>query len=483
LLAAPAAPSISTSGSTTFCSGGNVRLTASGGTLYEWSNGPNTNVISNTNNITVDKEGSYAVRILPANIASCGSSFSTIKVTVNQLPNKPAVGNRRPKSFCEGDSTVLETTAASRYVWYRNNTLEANSGTLRQFTVKRSGAYRVEIIDVNGCLSPRSDTANVVTNPLPATPFIATDRSPNLCDNQSITLTSQPTDIAFLWNTGATTPNITVNTAGTYRVQTRNRYNCLSEFSEAIRVTVNPLPSIPTIKAEGDTVFCEGGTVQLSSTAAQNVWQPSQEKNAKLSVTKSGFYRAKNIDANGCESGLSNGIFVSVKPLPSKPVVTPEGIFSLVAQGSVKGETYNWKLGSNVLPAKTQLIKANVAGIYNVSSLLTYTTTSLPAGKLVCESRVSEDYVFSLPDDDDFRLSLYPNPSRDGIVYLETRENLLGALVTIFDITGKIVLEKRIEVLNERIKLDFSSESMHQFLVKVVGEDYNLTKRILIIGK
>ena len=69
--------SITPSGSTTFCQGGFVTLTASGATNYQWNNG------SNQNSITVFNGGNYSV-IVSAN--GC-SAIANQNVVVNPLPS------------------------------------------------------------------------------------------------------------------------------------------------------------------------------------------------------------------------------------------------------------------------------------------------------------------------------------------------------------------------------------------------------------
>ena len=67
---------ITPSGATTFCQGGSVTLTASGGTSYRWSTGATSQAI------TVSAGGSYSVEVTANN---CSASTATT-VTVNPLP-------------------------------------------------------------------------------------------------------------------------------------------------------------------------------------------------------------------------------------------------------------------------------------------------------------------------------------------------------------------------------------------------------------
>ncbi|MFM9056552.1 MAG: hypothetical protein ACKOQY_07680, partial [Bacteroidota bacterium] len=70
--------SISAGGTTTFCQGGSVVLTANNGSSYSWSSG------QNTQSITVSANGSFTVDVTDAN--GCVATSAATTVTVNALP-------------------------------------------------------------------------------------------------------------------------------------------------------------------------------------------------------------------------------------------------------------------------------------------------------------------------------------------------------------------------------------------------------------
>src|SRR5213078_712245 len=74
--------SITPSGPTTFCQGGTVLLTASGGNNYLWSNS------SSSQSISVSSSGNYFVTVTDANSCSASASLS---VTVNPNPSVPNI--------------------------------------------------------------------------------------------------------------------------------------------------------------------------------------------------------------------------------------------------------------------------------------------------------------------------------------------------------------------------------------------------------
>jgi hypothetical protein len=84
-----------------------------------------------------------------------------------------------------------------------------------------------------------------------------------------LTLTANP-GFQYTWSTTATTQSIDVNTGGTYTVTIDDGTGCWSQAS--VTVTENP-DETPTVTVAGETTFCEGGSVELTSSPASGyVW-------------------------------------------------------------------------------------------------------------------------------------------------------------------------------------------------------------------
>ncbi|MFN8395562.1 MAG: hypothetical protein U0176_13055 [Bacteroidia bacterium] len=82
--AAPATPTITPSGPTSFCAGGSVTLTSSTANAYLWTPGSAT-----TQSINVTTSGSYTVRVTDAN--GCTATSAPTTVTVTALPATPTI--------------------------------------------------------------------------------------------------------------------------------------------------------------------------------------------------------------------------------------------------------------------------------------------------------------------------------------------------------------------------------------------------------
>src|SRR5436190_4955228 len=79
----PPTPAITPSGSTTFCAGGSVTLSAPAGFTYSWSTGATTQTINVTNS------GSYTVTTMNCN--GCSATSDATAATVNPNPPTPVI--------------------------------------------------------------------------------------------------------------------------------------------------------------------------------------------------------------------------------------------------------------------------------------------------------------------------------------------------------------------------------------------------------
>lgn len=146
-------------------------------------------------------------------------------------------------------------------------------------------------------------------------PVITASPNTSFCTGDSITLSSSAAS-GNLWSNGSTQPSITVSQSGNYSV-TLTENGC-SASSNTIQVTVNPIPVV-SIAASGSTTFCEGGSVTLTSSAAQgNLWNTA-ETSQNIVVSETGSYSV-NVTENGCSSS-SNPVLVVVNPIPVAQII------------------------------------------------------------------------------------------------------------------------------------------------------------------
>lgn len=186
---------------------GAIDLTVTGGTgpfAYLWSNAEVTQDISGL------AGGVYNVTITDNGTASGCSYVQTFNV-VEPLPLAVNIDNVTPS--CNGndggiDITVSGGTSNYTYNWSNNTNQE-------DVTSLAAGTHTVTVTDVNGCTATATGTLNAVT---PITVNVDTVINEVLAVAGSIntTIAGGSGSLQYLWNTGATTDDVTGLTAGTY---------------------------------------------------------------------------------------------------------------------------------------------------------------------------------------------------------------------------------------------------------------------------
>ena len=124
-------------------------------------------------------------------------------------------------------------------------------------------------------------------------------------------------NLTYQWSTGATTPTINVNPTQptTYSVTVSN-----GSISCTDNVFVAPSATTPIISAGGNTTFCQGGSVVLSSSSATgNTWSNGATTQS-ITVTSSGSYSVTV--SNGNCTATSTQTIVTANPVPTV-AVTP----------------------------------------------------------------------------------------------------------------------------------------------------------------
>jgi hypothetical protein len=287
------------SGPTTFCQGGSVVLTASGGTSYAWNN--SVNAAANT----ISTSGTYTATV--TNAAGC--SATTAPITVNVLPAPAAsISANGPTAFCEGSSVVLSANGAGTYVW-------SNGSTASSIAVNNSGSFTYTVTDANGCTTTSTPTAVTVT----ALPVVASIVGANtVCEGANTLFTNASTGGTWSSSNAAVasvdaTGNISGVAGGNAVISyTVTNNGCSTTQTKAISVQTAPATSIAV---SGPTTFCAGGSVVL--TAATGIgynWTNSSTAQA-ITVTSSGTYGVAVTNGQGCAS-IAAPVTITVVPFP-----------------------------------------------------------------------------------------------------------------------------------------------------------------------
>lgn len=152
------------------------------------------------------------------------------------------------------------------------------------------------------------------------------------CTGQSVELNA-PTGFTYLWSNGATTQTITATTAGNYRVTLTTVDGCKT-VSNNIKIVTDPI-EVPTIAVSGDTIFCKGGSVTLTSTAGSAYNWSNGGTTQAVTISESGIY---SVTTQGlCAPFTSKTIHIEVldapNPVATGDAVAPDSVAILTATG------------------------------------------------------------------------------------------------------------------------------------------------------
>lgn len=347
-------PLITANGPTTLCNADTLVLTSSPAAGYTWLPGGQT-----AQSINVTASGTYYVKVSYGN--GCQRTSAPVSTTFGTTPSTPVISAAGPLTFCEGDSVILTSSPADSYFW------SPGINTGQSIIVKNTGSFFVTVGNGTGCTST-SVPVNVSVKARTIASTISASGPTGFCSGDSVILTASPAS-SYLWLPGSqTTQSITVQTSGSYSVQTDNGNNCPAT-STAVIVVSNASPSAPVVSISGPATFCSGDSVTLTSGLADTyLWSPGGQTSQSITVHNSGIYSVAVSNSNGCLAN-SAGIPVTAKIQTPVPSVTAGGATTFCSGDSVTltssaATSYLWIPGGQT----TQSITVHTSGNYSVQT-------------------------------------------------------------------------------------------------------------------
>lgn len=324
-------------------------------------------------------------------LVSAGLSDGVIvKITADPVGIPPlTISAGADITICLGNSVTIGAAGGATggvppyaYSWSPTTGLSNPTSSLTTATPTVTTSYVLTVTDA--AVQVAKDTIVVTVNPgpLPPTPSITPNGPTSFCAGGSVTLTSSSTGATgYLWSTGATTQSIVVSAAGNYTVQTINSGGCISNSSLPTTITVNT-PATPVITPSGPTSFCPGGSVTLTSSAANAYLWSTGAITQSITVNTAGSYTVTITNSFGC-TATSAPVTITVNPQPPTPVITPPGPVVLcpgiligLSSSAISGNL--WSNGST-----TQTTYVNTAGSYSVTVTNGFGCSSAPSAPAI----------------------------------------------------------------------------------------------------
>lgn len=286
----------------------------------------------------LDIYGGYAqVYTTPSSIpdvlwmnAGNGNNWIAINL-VGTISNRNAVGARlelygpwgvQVREVRSGESYGIMNSLTQHFGLGTEETIDSlvvkwPSGLIETFQPPAVNEF-LTIIE-NNCISPEAT--------------ITPDGSTTFCSGDSVVLTA-PDGFNYEWSTGETTPSITVTEGGQYNVTITDNDGCFG-IGNGIQIVVDPV-EMPLISVEGDTAFCAGGSVLLSTGEASGYMWSTDETTQSITVTESGTYTVTTQGLCGLFTSPPQQVTVYLVPPPvvEPDTITQPGTATLTATGA-----------------------------------------------------------------------------------------------------------------------------------------------------
>lgn len=448
-----------------FCDSGTVVFSNQSfdGDVYLWNFGDGTIDSVFAPSHTYTTTGTFSVQLTVTDTATGNDSTLAFLnyITITPTPSN-AVTLSGNDSICLGQSVTLSaSTTGASYLW--------STGSIYQsISISSSGNYYV-IVDINGCAA-LSDTTSIVILPLPSAPTISAGSPTTFCQGDSVMLTSS-LENTYLWNNSSTTQSINVSSTGNYLVVVSNSFGCTAS-SQAVAVTVNPNPSVPTITTGSSTTFCEGDSVTLSCDPADSYLWNNSSTTQSITVNISGNYYVLVSNIYGC-TAMSQAENVLSNPNPVVNASIATDTFCIISStenliGSPIGGIWSGQgVSGNTFDPST-------AGIGTWNIIYSYSDSNGCSGTDTLE--VFVDLCTDISDLlSNINIFAYPNPTNGEFIVLTG--NVVAENIRIEDALGKTILTVKPEI--NKIKVNIcKSESGVYFLYIQSGNSIYYNKII-----
>lgn len=414
-----------------FCEGDSLLLTAPAGFgTYVFSDG-NSETVGRQNSIVAKSRGNYSVRTLRGKLSSPPSD--PVLVSTVPLPPPAAVRVEGNKNRCDNEPQIImsATPGYDEYRWYKDGALLSN--TEHSIKDTGSGRYSVQGVKCGKVRSSGSD-ALVTVNALPPKPALTRQEFPD-----SFLLNSSSSENIRWLRDGVLLPGIsglsyTPSAFGVYAVQV-SRNGCASQ-SDTVSIKIDK-PRLSITKQ-----LCEGDSTQLAGPSGFGSYVFSDGKREfvrlrnTLTISAAGTYTVKTLRGK-LSSTTSDPVSVASVPLPPKPVITLEG--NSLKSSSLAGN--QWYLNGGTLQDSTRQHLGNPGGG-------AYKVRVTESG---CQSDSEPFVITSQPQAEQGKFKVYPNPTTDGLIWIELPEGDPNWELDVYDMTGRMVGSQHIKARLNRL--------------------------------
>lgn len=378
---------------------------------------------SNMSQATVTSLG---LRIAVANVVSAGSIG---QVSLSRTPE-----------HCQGKMITISANssdAQSNFQWS-----DGSRGNSNIFVLQQDTTLPVIGFDINNCRS--YDTIFIQVDPSPTTNLTLSQAA---CIGSNITVVANGAD-TYTWEdlSSANNTSIMLETDTILIVEGTNSFGC--SVSDTLQIEVLPTPVVQIFTANNNTMVCPGDTVNIYAIGANTYLWNTSETMAGIYVINAvqTTYSVVGTDTNGCSSSADITLDVYTLPLvqitASETIVCKGKTVTLIAEGQ-NLVSYNWSTGNN-----TQSITVNP---YEETTYIVVVEDENGCVNKVSKTIEVKECVSI--DENEISFSVFPNPTNDMVTIQTQNLNWDKAIISLLDMTGKILLQENLTEENTVISL------------------------------
>jgi len=364
----PAAVTITPSTTATFCTGSApVTLTASGASVYSWSNG------STSSSITVSPSSTTTYTVTTGS-GSCSASDSYM-LTVVAPPTINGSALVTPSNCSSNTGSISGLSIGGSGLMYSwtdvNNTVVSTTSVASGLG---PGTYTLTVTNSSGCSATSS--SYTIGNTAAATVGLSSDKSA-ICNGGSVTLIATGAS-SYSWDNAlpsSSTNTVSPTTTTVYTVTGTDANGCTNTASLTVTVHANPASVAITPSQNGALCIGDPAITLTASGASTYSWSNgATTPTISVSPLTPTNYSVTATDGNGCSGTAS--YLLTVNPLPT---VSANGLSvglsnCDIANGSISGLViggtapflYSWTNASGTLVGTTLDVSGLPAGTYTL---------------------------------------------------------------------------------------------------------------------
>ncbi|MCH2200223.1 MAG: gliding motility-associated C-terminal domain-containing protein [Flavobacteriales bacterium] len=391
------------------CEGEEVEVTVdSNAPEINWSNGDE----GQTANPTVS--GPLTVETIADNC----SAEATTEVVFHPLPITLELEDNY--SACEGETITINADAqwGQIYDWASGEDSEI-------IEVTESGTYEVTVISQDDCIATFSTEVEFIAIPVVDLPTLV-----ELCEGQTTTLSpgsAQNTN----WDTGETTPTLTVDQPGTYTVVLSNG-DCTAEGSTEVTFDAAPIFSWPN-----EISYCSDTLIYQALPDNDLVWTVNGDlvTDSVLVANAESLTLTGTNATSGCSTSYTADVTVLYAPLVTLPeaVVLCEGQATEVTAATDAPDNSFWDEGTE---GPTAILLSEGEYMFTAVNECGSTSASLIAIEGLCDCPLFVPNAFT-PDLDGRNELFYPSLACDVDDYTFSVHNRWGEQLFLTKVQGQ----------------------------------------------